>query len=147
MNKLKTNFDLEQFTVSNTATRKGIENTPPPEIIENLRHLHAELLLPIRALAKRDLIVTSGYRCPALNKAIGGAKNSAHMSGKAADFYAEGMTIETLYEIIKNSTLVADQTINEFQTWVHIAWDEHPRKQFLRATKKGTRTIYTPDPK
>lgn len=147
MIRMKTGFDLAQFTISSTAARRGIDNTPTPETINNLRRLHAEILLPIRTLAQRDLIITSGYRSPELNKAIGGAKNSAHMEGKAADFYAEGMTIETLYEIIKNSTLVTDQTINEFQQWIHVAWADTPRKQFLRATKKGKRTIYIVDKK
>lgn len=77
-------FDLSEFIYSDTAFRKGICNTPSFEIVENLSEL-AEVLDGIREAWGSPIRVTSGYRCPELNKAVGGVANSGHLRGVAAD--------------------------------------------------------------
>ena len=83
--QLSPHFTLEEMCFSSTAVRLGIDNTPTPEIVAHLTVL-ANALEPVRALLGHPMHIDSGYRCSALNKAIGGAPNSAHMDGYAADF-------------------------------------------------------------
>lgn len=80
-------FDLSEFVYSETAFRKGIVNTPSFEIVENLSEL-AEVLDGIREAWGSPIRVTSGYRCPELNKAVGGVANSCHQKGTCADLQA-----------------------------------------------------------
>lgn len=84
---LTPNFTLSEFTASDTARRRGIDNTPSAAVIANLTLLCRNLLQPFRDLVGRPLIVNSGYRCPALNAAVGGVKNSQHLTGQAADIH------------------------------------------------------------
>lgn len=77
-------FDLCEFLTSETARAKGIDNTPSFEVVENLAEL-AETLDGLRAAWGSGIRVSSGYRCPELNKAVGGAENSGHLRGVAAD--------------------------------------------------------------
>lgn len=78
-------FSIKEMTKSNTATAKGIDNTPDQTITDNLTKLIEAVLDPLREWYGKPIIVNSGYRCEALNKAIGGAKSSQHMLGEAAD--------------------------------------------------------------
>lgn len=86
--RLTINFPLEEFIVSQVAERRGIDNTPSERIITNLGHLASDLETIRIMLGNVPILITSGYRCPALNEAIGGIRNSAHMRGLAADFIA-----------------------------------------------------------
>ena len=146
--ELSPNFHLEEFTVSNTAARKGIDNTPSVEVINNLMLLCKYVLEPLRTKLNEKygkqmpIIVTSGYRSPKLNAAIGGAKNSQHIEGRAADIHVPGMTIEELYTFIKEN-FSFDQCIQEFNSWVHVSWSN--RNQALRAIKKDGATVYNAD--
>ena len=84
--KLSKNFALEEFIRSNTAERMGIDNVPKDEeVIKNLRNLCLEVLQPLRDYVGAPVHINSGYRCKALNLAVGGVKNSQHCRGEAAD--------------------------------------------------------------
>ena len=84
--KLSKNFTLEELIHSNTAERMGIDNVPKDEkVVENLRSLCLEVLQPLRDYVGAPVHINSGYRCPELNMAVGGVKNSQHCRGEAAD--------------------------------------------------------------
>ena len=84
--KLSENFTLEELIRSNTAERMGIDNVPKDEkVVENLRSLCLEVLQPLRDYVGAPVHIKSGYRCPELNMAVGGVKNSQHCRGEAAD--------------------------------------------------------------
>ena len=132
MRMLTTHFSLAEMTASQTAARLGIDNTPDAAILRNLRRT-ATLLEEIRQILGAPIIVSSGYRCPALNKAVNGSKNSAHMLGLAADFTAPAFG--TPFHVAKKIAawgVEYDQLIHEFGTWVHIGLsDGLPRRQAL----------------
>lgn len=141
--QLSEHFSLEELTASEVAARFGIDNTPPPEIIENLRRL-ARFLEGVRSvLGARPIHINSGYRSPALNSAVKGTRNSAHMSGLAADIVcpAFGTPLE-ICKAIRDSSLAFDQTIFEFASWAHYAI-VHPgldgRRECLTIDSAGTR--------
>jgi zinc D-Ala-D-Ala carboxypeptidase len=136
--QLSPNFTLAELTKSQTATRLGMNNTPTPEVITNLRALCINVLEPIRAHFKAPVIISSGYRCKALNNAVGGSKTSQHMTGKAADIEVYGKSNWDVLDFIEKN-LVFDQLIQEFMKvnnpttgWVHVSYNEEGnRKQFL----------------
>ena len=144
-----TTFKLVQFIESDTARRKGIDNTPPPEVISRLEELYKRVLVPVAKLLEADILVTSGYRCKELNKAIGGAAKSQHVKGEAADFKVlkNGVYIanDDIYQRIRASSIPYDQLIDEFSTWIHVSTASIPRKQALKARKQGGRNVYIPD--
>ena len=140
--RLSEHFDLSEFTVSQEAVRKGIDNTPSGLIINRLRFLCEKVLEPIRDLADKPLSITSGYRSPDLNKSIGGSTTSQHCLGEAADFHAQGYTTEELFQLIKSSNIPYDQLIQEFGTWCHVSYRPDPRKQALYAVKENGVTKY-----
>lgn len=143
--KLSEHFTLEEFTFSQTAVRFGIDNTPSQAVIKNMTNLCEYILEPIRRRIDKPLFISSGYRSPALNRAIKGAKNSQHITGHAADISVSGMSTEELYQWVKKSHLYYDQIINEFNSWVHVSFSSIARLEAMRATKVNGRTIYTPD--
>ena len=132
MHQLSAHFTLEEMIASQEAARRGIDNTPSPAIIENLRST-CERLEAVRALLSRPMIVSSGYRSPELNKAIGGASNSAHMSGLAVDFICPSFGSPlAVCQAIEKSDLQYDQLIHEYGSWTHLAIDpERQRRQAL----------------
>lgn len=135
-------FTLEQMTFSATAVRKGIDNRATSEVLTNLTNL-CKALDKIKDLLGKPINITSGYRCPELNKAIGGAKNSQHIEGKAADIQVHGMTTEQLYQFIKVSGIEYCQLIQEFDSWVHISYDaSNNKKENLKAVKQNGKTVY-----
>lgn len=85
--RLTEHFQLEEFTRSSTAQKYHIDNTPSEQVIKNLRNLCEKVLEPLRQWYGKPIIIGSGYRCPALNKAVGGVSNSQHMKGEAADLH------------------------------------------------------------
>ena len=126
-------FSIKEMTKSNTATAKGIDNTPDQTITDNLTKLIEAVLDPLREWYSKPIIVNSGYRCEALNKAIGGAKSSQHMLGEAADITVGSKEEnEKLFDYIKDN-LEFDQLINESDfSWVHVSYGEgRLRKQVL----------------
>ena len=147
--KLSANFSLAELTKSQTATRKGIDNTPSDTHIQNLIHLAESVLQPVREHFGKPVMISSGYRSPALCEAIGSSTKSQHARGEAADFEIHGVDNKELATwISKNTTF--DQLILEFYDegdpnsgWVHCsAVTEGPRKQVLRASKVEGRTKY-----
>jgi zinc D-Ala-D-Ala carboxypeptidase len=143
---LSPNFTLEELIFSETAIRKGIDNTPTKDIVQNLTSL-SEVLEQIRSLlGDNPLKVSSGYRCLILNKAIGGSKTSAHMDGRAADFTCSNFgTPFDIAVTISGSDIQFDQVIQE-GTWVHIgiARDgEVPRREILTAHFVNGKVYYT----
>jgi len=141
------NFSYNELTRSSTAKRKGIDNTPGVEDIRNLQALCDTILQPIREKFGKPIIVSSGYRCPKLNKAVGGVKNSDHMYGCAADITpnpnpspALGKGVDTLsakeakrkatkelfdliVSMIKAGEIEVKQVIDEYDySWIHISY-------------------------
>jgi zinc D-Ala-D-Ala carboxypeptidase len=136
---LTDHFTLEEMVRSETAPRLGIDNIPTAEIIDRLR-VTAQLLERIRAFARAHynpnsiVVVTSGYRCPDLNKAIGGVPTSAHCFGCAADIHVPGVPILTLAKDVAANIMGYDQIIHEFGSWVHVGLarpDTVPRHETL----------------
>jgi len=129
-------FPLESLTASQTAARKGIDNTPPPPAIAYLQLLTSTILEPARALLGVPFRVNSGFRCEALNEAVGGATHSAHMDGRAADVVPMGMDLREAFDRLRSSDLPYDQIIFECNAWLHLAiarTREAPRRQALSA--------------
>lgn len=143
--RLSAHFTLAEMTASATAARKGIANVAPPEIVDTL-FLTADRMEKVRALLGGNPIrVLSGYRSPAVNKAVGGSKNSAHMTGHAVDFTCDGFgTSAQVAAHLAQHLTHFDQIIEEFGQWVHIGFGPGKRQQLLTARKVGGRTRYTP---
>jgi len=137
MELLSPNFSLAELTVSDTAARKGINNAPTAEI-KNRMILLANKLELVRKLVGKPVNITSGYRCPELNKLIGGVANSAHVDGYAADINVNGYTPKQLAEKIRDSGITYDQLILEYDTWVHIAVGPTPIRQQDLTIRKGS---------
>ena len=130
--QLTEHFSLEELIASEVAARKDIDNTPSDEIVANLRILAAGLE-QVRAVLGKPIHVSSGYRCAELNAAIGGAKDSMHMQGLAADILCPGFgTPLEVSRAIAASGIVTDQIIHEFGRWTHIAFPA-PGKQARNA--------------
>lgn len=96
-------FNLSEFFRSSTAAKNGIKNEPSSDekatIVRNINLLVDNVLDPIRDKLCTQVIITSGYRCPKVNKLVGGANNSQHMSGCAADFHVKGFTRSMMYDV------------------------------------------------
>ena len=150
--QLSKNFSLIELTKSQTADRKGIDNTPSPEHQENLKSLCTSILQPVRDHFSRVVSVSSGYRSPALCEAIGSKSTSQHARGEAADFEIFGLSNKVLADYI-DETLHYDQLILEYwkesdpnSGWVHCSFSEgNNRKQYLKAYKdENNKTRYEP---
>ena len=147
--QLSANFSLLELTKSQTATRKGIDNTPSPEHQRNLKSLCTRILQPIRDHFNRVVSVSSGYRSKELCTAIGSKITSQHAKGQAADFEIYGLSNQELADWIRNN-LSYDQLILEYWTpespnngWIHCSHNsEGNRKEYLRAYKNEGKTKY-----
>jgi len=142
--RLSEHFDLSEFTMSEEAVRKGIDNTPSDETRGKLVMLCLKVLEPIRELVEVSLIITSGYRSPEVNKMIGGSESSQHCKGEAADFHCTRLTVQDLFDLVRASNIPYDQLIQEFNRWVHISYRPNPRRQAMYADKKEGKTVYEP---
>ena len=138
--RLSKNFVLSEITRSNTAKRLGVSNEPEKEHLVSIQRLVTELIQPMRD-ALGPIRVTSGYRSPQLNRAIGGSRKSQHCKGEAFDvqFWKDGkMCNQEIYKWVLNSGIDFDQMINEFDfAWIHISLkpDGKNRKMVLEAYK------------
>lgn len=141
--QLSKSFKLNEFTASQTATRKNIDNTPAAPIIERLRML-ANTLEQVRTLLGDNSIrISSGYRCLALNRAIGSGDSSAHVQGYAVDFTCPNFgTPKEVANKIAQSDIKYDQIIYE-GTWIHLSVDPRNRRDVLTANFKGGKATYT----
>ena len=140
---LTPHFSLAELTFSATAQRRQIDNSPPPSVLRNLNQLAVGLEDVRAALDGLPIRINSGYRCPALNRAVGGARLSAHMSGHAADFVCPdfGSPLEIVRALAK-SDIAFDKLIQE-GTWVHISFAPAGRRQLLTAHFGAGGTTYT----
>lgn len=122
---------LADLIGSETAAARGLDNTPPAELLDNLRRLAAGLDR-VRELLGHPLQISSAYRSPQLNAAVGGVPESMHTRGLAADFACEafGPPI-TIARAIDVSSLEFDQCILEYGRWVHLAFADSPRRRVL----------------
>jgi hypothetical protein len=129
--QLSPNFSLTDLVYSETAEQSGIDNTPPREIVENLKRLAAGLEA-VQTLLGAPLEISSGYRCVALNEAVGGSGASQHVQGLAADFdcAAFGTPLE-IARAIQGSGIQFDQCILEYGRWVHLSFSDAPRRRML----------------
>jgi zinc D-Ala-D-Ala carboxypeptidase len=149
--KLSENFTLAEMTKSETASRHGLDNTPGPQEIENLKKLCLNVLQPIRNHYKRGVHVNSGFRHPEVNAKVGGSKTSDHCKGMAADIEIPGLANGELAIWIKDN-LEYTQLILEFYTpgipdsgWVHVSYDPNNlKKQVLTAMREDGKTVYKP---
>ena len=144
--KLTNNFSLSEMIKSQTAERKGINNNPNEDNIENLQRLCEHILQPVRDHYGKVVSVSSGFRSPELCVAIGSSINSQHASGQAADFEIYGVSNKELADYIADN-LDFDQLILEFwkpeepnSGWVHCSYKgaDSNRKEYLRAVRGST---------
>jgi hypothetical protein len=147
MTELTPHFTLEEFTYSATAQANGLDNQPPPELLDDLELLAYTMEAVRLLLGRHPITITSGYRGPQLNAAVGGATNSAHCAGLACDFICPGYG--TPYAICLKlmpylSRLGIDQLIyeagvdGEGDEWVHLGLAAQPRHQMLTISSAGT---------
>ena len=141
--KLSPHFHLVEFTRSATALRLGIDNTPTVSHLENLKRL-ASVLEQVRLILGSPIIITSGYRSPALNRAVDGSATSSHCDGLAADFHVPGFGSDMqVAQAIAESDIQFDQLIFEQarSTWVHLGIDPRMRRQVISwRSGRGYRT-------
>lgn len=137
MINLSKHFTLEEMIFSQTAARKGINNQPSEAIIENLK-IVASILEEIRTLVNRPIQITSGYRSVELNEMIGGASNSKHIYGYAADIYVPKIAPARLAKIIADSDIRFDQLILEYDRWVHIGMAQENLREEILTIRDGT---------
>ena len=139
---LSPNFTLDELTASQTAARKGFDNTPNASEIANLVRV-AALLEEVRALVKKPITVNSGFRSKQVNDAVGSRDTSQHRIGCAADIRVSGMTPREVVEACIAANIGYDQIIEEFGSWTHISVPNTastaPRRQALTIDRQGTR--------
>jgi len=138
---LSRHFSLSEMTRSVKAAQLGIQNEPATVEIGNLRTLCNSLLDPLRDALGTAIKVNSGYRCPELNRRIGGSASSQHIQGMAADIQCPGMSTMQLFQRIVEFDLPFDQMIYEAASrtaqWVHISYDPAHNRSDLRLAKFG----------
>lgn len=141
---LSSHFTLEEATVSDTAVRLGIDNTPDAETLNNMAQA-AKLMETVRQLLDVPIFVTSWFRCEEVNRAVGGAHRPGidHSSGWCVDFRAPGFgTPLEVCRAIRDSGMKFDQLIYE-GTWVHLSFAPPMRQMVLTAHFGGGATTYT----
>lgn len=149
--QLTQNFSLHEMIKSETAMRKGLENNPGPQEIENLRLLCEQVLQPLRDAYGRGIKVNSGFRHPDVNAAVGGSRTSDHCRGQAADIEIPGVANYDLAAYIEQY-FDFTQLILEFYTpgvpdsgWVHVSYDPaNLKKQVLTAMRENGKVVYKP---
>ena len=149
--KLSKNLSLGEFTNSQTAKRRGIDNTPKGNHLEAAKELAENIFQPIREHFGKPIFISSGYRSQALNEAIGGSKTSQHSKGEAIDIdmdHRNGPENEEIFHYIREN-LPFDQLIWEFGTderpdWVHVSYKQGgpQRGQILTAKRNSKGKTY-----
>lgn len=139
MRHVSPNFTFAELTTTQHREFLTEQANPSAQVRANLVRLAVDLLEPARELVG-PLRVNSGYRCPELNRAIGGSRTSAHMDGRAADVVPVDMDIPEAFAILADSELPFDQLILEFNRWIHIGGAAHGkgcRRQVLAIYEPG----------
>jgi uncharacterized protein YcbK (DUF882 family) len=139
---LSPHFTLDELTASQTAARKGLDNTPNATEVANLVRV-AALLEEVRALLNKPILINSGFRSKQVNDAVGSRDTSQHRIGCAADIRVSGMTPREVVEACIKANIGYDQIIEEFGSWTHISVPNTastaPRRQALVIDRQGTR--------
>ena len=141
--RLTANFTLEELT----KTRHDLDNTPSPQVVQNLQLLAEKVLQPLRD-AVGPVNVTSGYRSKLVNEAVNGARNSDHLYGYAADLQSPDGNHRKLYDWLKSNAMFT-QLIYEFGNdtqpqWVHVSYNPKDlKREILRARNVGKRVTYS----
>tara|TARA_R110001592_G_scaffold349736_2_gene645277 strand:- start:1551 stop:2021 length:471 start_codon:yes stop_codon:yes gene_type:complete len=140
--RLSKNFMLKEFVNSTTASRKGISNKPTEVHLANLQRLINNIIQPIRDKIG-PIRISSGYRSPALNRAIGGSSRSQHCKGMASDiqFVRDNkMDNKVIYDTVLEMKLPFDQMINEFDySWIHISFNEKKNRGIILEAYKDSK--------
>lgn len=146
--RLSAHFSLAELTHSAAAARLALRNTPPLPVVEVLTHTAGRMETVRSLLLDRPITVLSGYRSPEVNRAVGGSKNSAHMTGHAVDFICPsfGTPRQIVAHLQANAAALGpfDQIIEEFGEWVHIGFGPGRRGQVLAARHRNGETHYAP---
>lgn len=148
-------FSIRELSRSETASRKGINNTPNSAVVSALTALIDNVLDPLREKWGAPIIITSGYRCPALNRVVGGAVNSQHIRGEAADIRTISDSPEDNMKLLKcllESGLIYDQVIAENidgkgrPDWIHVSYTTKRANRMKKTTMKkiSGKTAYIP---
>ena len=140
--QLTEHFTLEEFTRSTTGERNNINNSVPDDLMPNIQ-LTANKLECVRKVLGFPIIITSGYRCPALNTQVGGSPTSAHTKGLAVDFHCAYGTPKEICQRLIDAGVQFDKLIQEYNQWVHIGFSPSNNRQIvLTAVKQGGKTVY-----
>ncbi|WP_294912372.1 D-Ala-D-Ala carboxypeptidase family metallohydrolase [uncultured Gilliamella sp.] len=140
--QLTEHFTLDEFTRSTTASRLKIDNSAPDDLMPNVKLTAIKLELVRKALGK-PIIITSGYRCPALNARVGGVSTSAHTKGLAVDFKSSFGTPKEICQRLIDAGVQFDKLIQEHNQWVHIGFSPSNNRQIvLTAIKNSGKTVY-----
>jgi len=140
--KLSEGFNLDEFTISQVAERHGYNNEPNEKEIDNLTNLCSNVLQPLREIIHVPIVITSGFRSFDVNTIVGGASNSQHLEGKAADFIVPSMILADVFNIVQNQ-LPFDQLIYEFGKWIHVSWNgQKNRHQAMISKVVSGKTVY-----
>jgi len=151
--KLSKNLSLSEVVKSNTATRLGIDNTPNEKIIENLKQTAECVFQPIRDYFESPIYISSGYRSPGLNRAIGGSETSEHCFGFALDLDQDGKNsgvsnadiFRMIVQYLDFNQLIWEFGDDENPDWVHVSYQKGNNKnQVLRAMRVDGKTSYLP---
>lgn len=135
--KLSDHFTLAEMTVTQ---QRGLDNKPSPATVENLKKTAAMMEEVRKALGDKPIIVTSGYRSPEVNRAVGGSPHSEHMTGSAVDFICPGFGSPLeVCKAIAASGISFNQLIHEFGAWTHISRSDAPKLQILTIDGDGAR--------
>ena len=125
-------FNLSEFFLSSTAAKNYIKNEPNLDekatVVRNVNLLVDNILDPVRDMVRTPIIITSGYRCPQVNRLVGGVNNSQHMSGCAADFRVMGFTSQMMHQVFLYifNTLEFDQLIfYRSKNFIHVSYVEN----------------------
>lgn len=143
--QVSAHFNLAEFERSETAARLGLPIVTPDRLVTNIRLLCERILEPLRAELGAPIVVLSGYRPPAINKAVGGSPRSEHIDARAADIIAVGVTPLEICRTAALLRLPFNQCIYEFREWCHVSvpvLGVPPRRELLTASRELGRTIY-----
>lgn len=143
---LSLHFALAEFAVSDTAARRGIDNTPPGHVIPALTRTALGLEAVRVRLGTAPITITSGYRSLPLNRLIGSRDSSQHVMGEAADFICPRFgTPKEIVAALRDSGIPFDQLILEYASkgagWVHVSFTDNPRRMALEIDAQGTRLL------
>lgn len=137
---LSKNFTYREFEKSETAERLEIDNTIKHDSVRNnIKELVYHILQPLREKVNKPIVITSGYRCPELNKAVGGVSTSQHVNGQAVDFIVIGMNVVDVAKTIIEMELPYDQ-LGIYNNFLHVSVSPRQRHQiYYHKSYKGTK--------